>query len=338
MSIVAGQFQAGTRESKASLAQDSRVKLVTIVIPFLNEADSISQLVDEVLTVMDGPHEILLVDDGSNDNGPSIVRSICMAHPQVRMIRFNRNFGKAAALSAGFAHARGEIIITMDADLQDDPTEIPRFLKEIEAGYSIVSGWKKQRHDPLDKTFPSKIFNWIVRKTFALDLHDINCGFKAYTRDAALSLRLYGELHRFTPALLHGAGYSVKELVVAHRPRQFGTSKYGFSRFFKGLFDLLTVLLLTRYSTRPLHFFGSVAIVLGLLGFLILAYLTVLWFAGLGPIGNRPLLFLGILLIVTATQFISLGLVAELIQTSQLSEDRKYVIRERVGFPVSERN
>jgi glycosyltransferase involved in cell wall biosynthesis len=283
-------------------------------------------------------YEILLVYDGSTDRGPGIARSLCATYPQIRMICFNRNFGKAAALSAGIAHARGEIIVTMDADLQDDPKEIPRFLQEIEAGYSVVSGWKKKRHDPLDKTFPSKIFNLIVRKTFALDLHDINCGFKAYTREAAMSLRLYGELHRFTPALLHGAGFPVKEVVVAHRPRRFGKSKYGFSRLFKGLFDLMTVVLLTRYSTRPLHFFGTLAILLGLLGLVILGYLTVLWFLGLGPIGNRPLLFLGILLIVTATQLISLGLVAELIQTSQLSEDRKYVIRERVGFPVSDKD
>jgi glycosyltransferase involved in cell wall biosynthesis len=339
MSLVAAKVSTETLESSAPSVRELPVRPVTIVIPFLNEADSLVQLVDEVRSVMDGlgaPHEILLVDDGSTDDGPNIVRSMCTAHPQVRLVRFNRNFGKAAALSAGFAHARGEVIITMDADLQDDPKEIPRFLNEIEAGYGIVSGWKKKRHDPLDKTFPSRIFNWIVRKTFSLELHDINCGFKAYTRDAAMSLRLYGELHRFTPALLHGAGFPVKELVVEHRPRQFGKSKYGFSRFLKGLFDLMTVLLLTRYSTRPLHFFGSVAIVLGLLGLMILSYLTVLWFMGLGPIGNRPLLFLGILLIVTATQLISLGLVAELIQTSQLSEDRKYVIKERVGFPRSE--
>lgn len=339
MSFDAAHGQPGAGESTRSGARGARNNLLSIVVPFLNEMDSLPQLVGEVRAVMAGietDYEILLVDDGSTDNGPGIVRSLCAAHPQVRLIRFNRNFGKAAALSAGIAHARGEIIITMDADLQDDPKEIPRFLQEIEAGYGVVSGWKKKRYDPLDKTFPSKIFNWIVRKTFALDLHDINCGFKAYTRNAAQALRLYGELHRFTPALLHAAGFSVKELVIAHRARQFGTSKYGFSRFIKGLFDLATVLLLTRYSARPLHFFGGVAIVLGLFGFLILAYLTVVWFVGLGPIGNRPLLFLGILLITTATQLISVGLVAELIQTSQLSEDRKYVIKELFGFPVAD--
>jgi glycosyltransferase involved in cell wall biosynthesis len=243
-----------------------------------------------------------------------------------------RNFGKAAALSAGMAFARGDVIVTMDADLQDDPKELPRFFEQIDAGYHVVSGWKQVRNDPFSKTFPSKIFNFLVRKTFKLDLHDINCGFKAYTQDAARALNLYGELHRFTPALLHGMGYSVKEIAVHHNPRKFGRSKYGASRFIKGLFDLITVVLLTRYQSRPLHFFGGGALLLGSAGTLILTYLTALWMLDLGPIGNRPLFFLGILLITTATQLFGVGLIAELLQTNQLREGGKYAIREMIGF------
>jgi glycosyltransferase involved in cell wall biosynthesis len=309
--------------------------MISIVIPFYNEKDSLAQLTAEIFSSMariEIPFEILFVDDGSTDRGPEVVRELCALHPEVRLIRFRRNFGKAAALSAGIAHVRGRTVLTMDADLQDDPEEIPRFLNEIEAGKDVVSGWKRNRHDPFDKTLPSRVFNWMVRNAFKLDLHDINCGFKAYTREAAQYLRLYGELHRFTPALLHGLGFSVMELEINHRARKHGRSKYGFTRFIKGMFDIATVFLLTRFHSRPLHFFGGVALLVGALGLLILAYLTLLWFAGFGPIGNRPLFFFGILLFTTATQLIGIGLIAELIQTTQLSEDAKYVIRERVGF------
>jgi glycosyltransferase involved in cell wall biosynthesis len=243
-----------------------------------------------------------------------------------------RNFGKASALSAGIAHCRGDVVITMDADLQDDPKELPHFLQEIDAGHDVVSGWKQIRNDPISKTLPSKFFNYLIRKTFRLDLHDINCGFKAYTRPAARALNLYGELHRFTPALLHAIGFSVKEIPVHHNPRRFGKSKYGFTRFIKGLLDLVTVVLLTRYQARPLHLFGGFAMVIGLLGFCMLFYLAVLWFMGLGPVGNRPLFFLGILLVTTATQLFGVGLIAELLQTSQLTESGKYMVRELVGF------
>lgn len=308
---------------------------VSIVVPFYNEEDSLAELAAEIrqtMTALNTDYEIIFVDDGSTDRGAGVVRKLCASNPQVRLIRFNRNFGKAAALSAGLAHARGQVIITMDGDLQDDPNEIGRMLDEIDNGYDVISGWKKKRLDPLDKTFPSRIFNWLVRVTFQLDLHDINCGFKAYTREAAKSLHLYGELHRFTPALLHGLGFTVKELPVNHRPRRYGSSKYGITRLVKGLFDIVTVFLLTRFNARPLHFFGGIAILLGGVGMLILVYLTIIWFLGMGPIGNRPLLFFGILLFTTAMQFISVGLIAELIQKTQISEESKYIIRERVGF------
>lgn len=274
----------------------------------------------------------MFVNDGSTDAGPRIVASLCTTNRRIRLINFMRNFGKASALSAGFAHSRGEILVTMDADLQDDPKELPRFLEQIDAGYDVISGWKQVRHDPIGKTFPSKVFNYLVRKTFRLNLHDINCGYKAYTRRAAQALNLYGELHRFTPALLHGIGFAVKEIPVQHSARRFGKSKYGAGRFIKGLLDLMTVVLLTRYQARPLHFFGAAAMMLGGLGFAILTYLTALWLADLGPIGNRPLFFLGILLVMSAMQLLGVGLIAELFQMTQLRESGKYHIRDVAGF------
>lgn len=315
--------------------QPFRDRLVSIIVPFLNEAENLPELVSRIehsARALPIDYEIVFVNDGSTDAGPRILAALCATNRRIRLINFMRNFGKASALSAGFAHSRGEILVTMDADLQDDPKELPRFLEQIDAGYDVVSGWKQVRHDPIGKTFPSKVFNYLVRKTFKLDLHDINCGYKAYTRAAVQALNLYGELHRFTPALLHGIGFSVKEIAVRHNPRLFGKSKYGAGRFVKGLLDLMTVVLLTRYQARPLHFFGAAAMTLGGLGFAILTYLTALWFADLGPIGNRPLFFLGILLVMSAMQLLGVGLIAELFQTSQLRETGKYSIRDVAGF------
>jgi glycosyltransferase involved in cell wall biosynthesis len=315
--------------------QPIRDRLVSIIVPFLNEAENLPELarrIEDSARALPIDYEIVFVNDGSTDAGPRIVAALCAANRRIRLINFMRNFGKASALSAGFAHSRGEIVVTMDADLQDDPRELPRFLEQIDAGYDVVSGWKQIRHDPVGKVLPSKVFNYLVRRTFKLDLHDINCGYKAYTRAAVQALNLYGELHRFTPALLHGIGFSVKEIAVRHNPRRFGKSKYGAARFIKGLLDLMTVVLLTRYQARPLHFFGAAAMVLGGAGFLILSYLTVLWLADLGPIGNRPLFFLGILLVMSATQLLSVGLIAELFQTARLKESGKYSIRDAVGF------
>ncbi|MEO7322803.1 MAG: glycosyltransferase family 2 protein [Burkholderiales bacterium] len=310
-------------------------RIISVIIPFLNESESLEELARQIESVLGSQpfeHEIVFINDGSTDDGARIVRALCARNPRIRMVNLMRNFGKASALSAGIAHSRGDVVISMDADLQDDPNELLRFLEEIDAGYDVVSGWKQVRNDPISKTLPSKMFNYLIRKTFALDLHDINCGFKAYTRAAARALNLYGELHRFTPALLHAVGFSVKEIPVNHNPRRYGTSKYGFKRFIKGLLDLVTVVLLTRYQTRPLHFFGGFAMLVGLAGVSMLLYLVMLWFLGMGPIGNRPLFFLGILLLTTATQLFGVGLIAELLQTSQLTESGKYAVRELVGF------
>lgn len=311
------------------------IDLVSIVVPFLDEAETLPELatrIADAATELSCDYEIVFVNDGSTDDGAEVARRLCKADPRICLIDFMRNFGKAAALSAGMTYARGDVIVTMDADLQDDPSELPRFLEQIEAGYDVVSGWKQDRQDPIGKTLPSKVFNYMVRRAFDLDLHDINCGFKAYTRAAARALNLYGELHRFTPALLHGLGYSVKEIPVRHKARRHGKSKYGAGRIVKGLFDLVTVVLLTRYQARPLHFFGGIGLGLGLLGGLILTYLSGLWILGYGPIGDRPLFFLGILLITTATQLFGVGLIAELLQTSQLRDAGKYAIRNLVGF------
>ncbi|WP_375689879.1 glycosyltransferase family 2 protein [Pseudooceanicola sp. LIPI14-2-Ac024] len=307
---------------------------VSIVVPFLDECATLATLHDRVRAVMERTGrrwELIMVDDGSRDGGDRVAADLAQAHRNVTLIRFMRNFGKAAALSAGIARARGEVIVTMDADLQDDPDEIPRFLAEIDAGHEVVSGWKQLRHDPLGKTLPSRVFNRVTARLFEVDLHDINCGFKAYSRRAAKSLNLYGELHRFTPALLKAVGYDCTEIAVTHHARAHGQSKYGATRMVKGLLDLGTVKLLTRYQSRPLHFFAKIGLPLLLLGLGFIFYLSVLWVLGLGPIGTRPLLFIGILLTVTGTQILGVGLVAELLQASGLKERDKYVIDETVS-------
>lgn len=310
------------------------VRSVSIVVPFLNEAETLEPLharITEAMAALSPAHEIILVDDGSDDGGELVAEALADIDPRVRVIRFTRNFGKAAALSAGFAEARGDVVITMDADLQDDPKEIGRFLDKLAEGYDVVSGWKQTRHDPVGKTLPSKVFNRATAWLFDVDLHDINCGFKAYTRRAARHLNLYGELHRFTPALLHAAGYRVAEIAVEHHPRAHGVSKYGSRRLVKGLLDIVTVKLKTRYQSRPLHFFAMLGLPLFLIGMAMISYLTALWFLDLGPIGNRPLLLIGILFVVTGTQVLGVGLVAELLQAAGLRESDKYVIDQRFG-------
>jgi glycosyltransferase involved in cell wall biosynthesis len=310
------------------------VRTVSVVVPFLNEAATLEELhrrITAAMAPLAPAHEIILVDDGSDDGGELIAEALAEIDPAVRVIRFTRNFGKAAALSAGFAEARGDVIVTMDADLQDDPKEIPRFLTRLEQGFDVVSGWKQTRHDPLGKTLPSKVFNRMTARLFDVDLHDINCGFKAYTRRAARHLNLYGELHRFTPALLHAAGYRVSEIAVEHHPREHGRSKYGFTRMIKGLLDIATVKLVTRYQSRPLHFFAMLGLPLLLVGLGFISYLSTLWMLDMGPIGNRPLLLIGVLFTVTGTQVLGVGLVAELLQAAGIRERDKYVVDQRFG-------
>lgn len=307
---------------------------VSIVIPFFNEEETLDALCDRIDAVflrLGRGHQIILVNDGSTDLSAMRAAKLAETRAHVRSINFRTNFGKAAALSAGFRAATGDIVVTMDADLQDDPDEIPRFLQAIDEGYDVVSGWKKRRHDPWHKTLPSKLFNAVVGRVFGLRLHDYNCGFKAYRRSVLENLNLYGELHRFTPALLHSLGYAVTELAVTHHPRRHGQSKYGLSRLLKGMIDLVTVLLTTRFRTRPAHLFAYIGLPIAAVGFLALAYLSVLWLIGAGPIGDRPLLLFGIMCVLFGTQIGMTGFIAEIVCSTRLSEEDKYLVANVIG-------
>ncbi|MEM8812936.1 MAG: glycosyltransferase family 2 protein [Pseudomonadota bacterium] len=323
-----GPVTNGTGDPAAGFPSDTRPAL-SIVIPVFNEEESLSPLhaeVREATAGIDGDTEIIFVDDGSTDDSRRHLEALASQDASVRYILFRRNFGKAAALDAGFSAARGRVVFTMDADLQDDPSEIPRFLAALDNGYDVVSGWKAVRNDPLHKTLPSRLFNTVVGRMSGVRLNDFNCGFKAYRAEALDGLSLYGELHRFIPVLLHWRGFRIGEIPVNHRARPFGRSKYGVGRLLKGAFDFLSVMLNTRFATRPLHVFGGAGLVFGILGTGILAYLTALWFSGLGPIGDRPLLIFGLLLVMPSFQFVTIGLLAEFIQHQGAGRDRPYAI------------
>jgi glycosyltransferase involved in cell wall biosynthesis len=268
-----------------------------------------------------GSFEVIFIDDGSTDESWPTLEALKAAHPeQVVALRFRRNHGKAAALSAGFAQAKGDIVVTMDADLQDEPAEIPNFLAKLDEGYDCVSGWKKLRQDPLGKTLPSRFFNAATRAASGVQIHDFNCGFKAYRAEAVHSIELYGELHRYIPVLLAAEGFTTTEIPVEHHRRTYGVSKYGWKRLFKGALDLITVVVLTRYLKRPGHFFGGLGLLSGLIGVLILASLSIEKFVFGHGIGQRPLLQLGILLVILGVQLISTGLIGELINYNSKSK------------------
>lgn len=296
---------------------------LSFVIPVLNEADSLKQLYHEIKTNL-GTHEaeIIFIDDGSTDASFQIMAELAANDKSVKVIKFRRNFGKAAALQKGFELATGEVVFTMDADLQDDPIEIPAFLAKLDEGFDLVSGWKKKRLDPLHKRLPSKLFNSVTAHTFKLKLKDYNCGFKAYRKTLVKELSLYGEMHRYIPALAHSLGYKVGEIPVQHRARKYGKSKYGIERYLRGFFDLMTVKMVTQYVKSPLYLFGRVGLLATLAGTLLTIYLAALKiFYGM-PLSNRPLLFLGILMILGGLQFISLGLISELIINRVTSTQR----------------
>lgn len=303
---------------------------ISVIVPALNEADSLGLLAGEVAKALEGRSwELIVIDDGSTDGTWQVVRDLSARLP-VRGLRFGRNCGKAAALSAGFEAASGTSIVTLDADLQDDPAEIPQLLDALRDGnLGVVSGWKRTRRDPLGKRLPSRLFNFVVRLSTGLPLHDFNCGLKAYRAEVARKLELYGEMHRYTPVLVSQLGYGVGERPVNHRARQFGRSKYGAARFFRGYADLLTVLFLHRYSFRPLHFFGGIGTTLFAAGLAISAYLSILWFMG-QSIGRRPLLLLGVFLMMIGFQFISLGLLGEM-QLRLAPSKRPFNIVEEAG-------
>ena len=309
--------------------------MISVVVPVHEEERTVALLYEELQSALEPvgqPWEAVFVDDGSTDGSFSALTRLHNAHGNVRVVRFRRNFGKAAALAAGFANAQGDVVVTIDADLQDDPAEIPRLLAKLDEGFDLVSGWKTHRRDPITRRALSKIFNWVTGRVSGLRLHDLNCGLKAYRAEVVQGLRLYGELHRFIPVLAHYRGYRVAEIPVNHRPREHGRSRYGVERYLRGFLDLLTVSFIGRYRYRPLHLFGGLGLGLGAFGFAILVYLTILKIGG-EAIGRRPLLILGVLLVVVGLQFFSLGLISELV-TSQHEE--RAGPRERTELHVEE--
>jgi glycosyltransferase involved in cell wall biosynthesis len=285
---------------------------VSVIVPGLNEAESLGELASRIREALDGQrtYEIIFVDDGSTDNSWEVISGLSRDDDRVKGVRLRKNFGKAMALSAGFYRARGEIIVTMDADLQDDPADLPSFIAKIEEGMDVVVGWKVQRLDPSNRLVLSRIFNATVRKATGVKLHDMNCGFKAYRKEVIRTIPVYGDLFRFIPAFAAWEGFRVAEVPVKHHARKYGRSRYGLERILRGFFDLLSVMFLTRYQRKPMHLFGLIGLFLGAIGFVIELYLTVRWFEG-HKIGDRPLLLLGALLILAGIQFFSMGFIGE---------------------------
>jgi glycosyltransferase involved in cell wall biosynthesis len=289
--------------------------VISVVVPVHNEERSVALLYDELRSALEPlgqPWEAIFVDDGSTDATFAALTRLHNGADNVRVVRLRRNFGKAAALRAGFDQAGGETVVTIDGDLQDDPAEIPRLLAKLDEGFDLVSGWKAHRRDRLSRRVLSRIFNRVTGAFSGVRLHDMNCGLKAYRAEVVHGLRLYGELHRFIPVLAHYRGFRIAELPVNHRPREHGRSRYGVERYLRGFLDLLTVSFIGRYRHRPLHLFGGLGLILGAIGTAILVYLTVLKALG-NAIGHRPLLLLGVLLLVIGMQFFSLGLISEMI-------------------------
>ena len=297
---------------------------ISIVIPLYNEEESIKPLYDELLSELDNYRfEIIFINDGSFDNSSDIIKRIIQTDSNVHLIELYKNYGKSAALSEGFRYCKGDYIVTLDADLQDNPSEIPALLEMLDsAEVDIISGWKKDRKDPISKRFPSRIFNFFTRLFSGIKIHDFNCGLKVYKKKVVKSIDIYGGMHRYIPVIAKQKGFITSEKIVHHRSRKFGETKYGSNRFLHGFFDLLTILFLGKYFARPLHFFGLFGLVNLMFGLLINLYLTIGWFSGI-PIGNRPILFLGVLLIIIGIQFMSLGLLGELIiKSNSKSQNR----------------
>ncbi len=308
---------------------------ISFVIPVYNEAESIKQLYREIRAeVKNYAYEIIFIDDGSSDNSFSILEELADKDRQVKIIKFRCNFGKAAALHAGFSEVSGDIVFTMDSDLQDNPKEIGSFIRKLKEGFDLVSGWKKKRYDPAGKKIASRLFNFVTSLFFKIKLHDFNCGFKAYKVEVVREIDVYGEMHRYVPVLAAAKGFKVTEIEVEHRPREHGKSKFGRERFFRGFFDLLTVKLITHYIRSPLYLFGSIGSLSTITGVLIGLYLSYLKiFAGM-PLYNRPLLFMSILLIMVGLQFFSIGLIGELVvnQSRVLVKGKNISIERKINL------
>jgi len=308
---------------------------ISVVIPLFNEDESLPELTDWIRRVMQAngySYEIILIDDGSKDRSWSVIEELAENHPEIKGIRFRRNYGKSAALYEGFDAAAGNVVITMDADLQDSPDEIPELYKLImDDDYDLISGWKKKRYDPISKTIPTKLFNLATRKMSGIELNDFNCGLKAYKNEVIKSVELFGEMHRYIPVLAKQAGFSkIGEKVVEHRARKYGTTKFGLERFVNGFLDLLSIVFLTRFGKRPMHFFGPFGILLFLAGFVIATYLGVAKLAFQEyQMTDRPLFYLGLLCMILGTQLFLTGFLGELILRNS-SERNNYLIRQRL--------
>ena len=293
---------------------------ISVIIPAYNEEGSLPELYQRImLSVCEmqknntiHQYELMFVNDGSTDSTEKVMLDLHEKDANVRVISLRRNFGKATALNAGLRHVNGDIIFTIDADLQDDPKEFPRFIEKLDEGYDLVLGWKVNRLDPAEKRLPSKLFNKVTSDFSGVNLHDHDCGLKAFRREVADGLDLYGEMHRYIPVLAHRQGFRIAEIPVEHHKREYGSSKYGMERYLRGLFDFLTTIFLIRYSDRPMYFFGKIGLLCLSVGLAICSYLTAIWFTG-NPIGGRPLLVLGVLLILLGIQFISTGFIGNLL-------------------------
>ncbi len=311
--------------------------MISIVVPLLNEEGNLEllhQKITAALTPLKQPYEIIFVNDGSNDSSPQVLQALFDSDPAVRVIHFQANYGKTAGLTAGFRHCKGDIVITMDADLQDDPAEIPAMLDKLNEGFDLVAAWRHRRQDPIDKTWPSRVFNWAVPKFSGVKLHDFNCGFKVYRRAVTEQIPLYSDFHRFIPVLAAGKGFCITELAVHHHPRHAGKSKYGAGRATRGLVDFITVLFLTTYLKHPLRLFGTAGLITFGFGTLIELYLAGLWIAreiggvaDIPPIGTRPLFIVGILAIILGIQLFSIGLLGEMLRYFTFKPEQEYVIK-----------
>jgi glycosyltransferase involved in cell wall biosynthesis len=309
---------------------------ISLVIPVYNEADSLNELYKQVVAAvkpLDAEYEVIFVDDGSRDGSWERITDLHQDDSHVRGLRFRRNFGKSDALAAGFAAVRGDIVFTLDADLQDDPKEVPRFLSKLDEGYDLVSGWKKERKDPLEKRLPSKLFNAVTSWVSGVKLHDFNCGFKCYRSEVVKQIHVYGERHRFMPVLAAQEGFRIGEIPVEHHARKHGVSKFGWERYARGLLDLITLSFLGMYRKRPAHFFGGIGLLLLLAGVVIDVYIILLKIVTSTIQGRYPLLLAGLLLTIVGVQFVTFGLLSELLVSREReSHAVPHPVQEHVGF------
>ena len=313
---------------------------LSIVVPVLDEEESLPELAESIQRVCEREQfsfEVWFIDDGSTDRSWHVIQQIHEEDERFAGIRFRRNYGKSAALAVGFQRARGRYVVTIDADLQDDPEEIPELVAMVEGGMDLVSGWKKKREDPISKTIPSRVINFVTRKMTGIPLHDINCGLKAYRREVVKSIKVYGELHRYIPLLAKWEGFgSIGEKPVLHHARKYGKTKFGFERFIRGFLDLITVLFLTRFAVRPMHFFGTIGSFAFLVGFVISLWISIDKLLFDNPIGDRPLLLLGVLMIVVGFQMFTTGLLGEMIIRPRMEETTSYQVIEMMEPRVRE--